>query len=105
MGELEVEELPSASSSGLELFEHGPIEIALESMNEQEKSRVITINLLILVHSLVPGLPAALAAGIAKSKLYASSSSMNRKQTPTSFLRHWNSQIEHHDSEPIGIIT
>ena len=42
MGELEVEELPSASSSGLELLEHGPIEIALESMNEQEKSRVIT---------------------------------------------------------------
>ena len=42
LGELEVEELPSASSSGLELLEHGPIEIALESMNEQEKSRVIT---------------------------------------------------------------
>ena len=41
-GELEVEELPSASSSGLELLEHGPIEIALESLNEQEKSRVIT---------------------------------------------------------------
>ena len=42
LGELEVEELPSASSSGLELLEHGPIEIALKSLNEQEKSRVIT---------------------------------------------------------------